>query len=183
MPLTHSGRGTGAAVAVDLVNSWDEYPHVQELLDAEFLHRWLSWHGFEQTARQVGDEDVPRARELRARLTSVFDAPDESRAVALLNELVAELGTPPRLELLDHDWRMRSWPDETAGVDAAVAYAAVGLQETIRDAGFERLGRCDGAPCRCVYVDRTRNRARRYCCQWCANRVAQARHRQRERPR
>jgi len=181
MPLTETGRGTGAAVAVDLVNSWDEYADPPELLGARFLRRWLAWHGFEQAAREVADEDVPHARGLRARLTGVFDAPSETRAVALLNELVAELGTPPRLERVGGGWRIRSWPDEAEGLDAAVAFAAVGLQETIQAVGFERLGRCDGAPCRCVYVDRTRNRTRRYCCQWCANRVAQARHRERKR--
>jgi predicted RNA-binding Zn ribbon-like protein len=178
MPLTKTGRGTGAAVAVDLVNSWDEYPEAQDLLDDQYLRRWLAWHGFERASREVSGEDVPRAQELRALLTSVFDAPGEARAVALLNDLVAELATPPYLERLDGNWRIRSWPDEAEGLDAAVAYAAVGLQETIRDAGFECLGRCDGAPCRCVYVDRTRNRTRRYCCHWCANRVAQARHRE-----
>ena len=182
MPLTESGRGTGAAVAVDLINSWDELVEPAEiLLDAGFLKRWLAWHGFELAASEMTDEDVPRARELRNRLTAVFDAAAEDEAVGLLNELVAELGTPPRLERVRSGWRMRMWPDESEGLNAVGAYAAVGLMDAIRESGFERFGRCQGSPCRCVYVDRTRNRTRRYCCVWCANRVAQARHRERVR--
>src|SRR5215831_17464701 len=173
MPLSPQ-QGDGAAMAVDLVNSWDEYDDPPELLSARWLWRWLAWHGLEQAAEAVSERDVPRARELRARLVSVFDAGGEDEAVGLLNDLVAELGTPPRLERIASGWRLRAWPDEDAGVDGAVARAAVGLLESIRDLGWGRFGRCDAAPCRCVYLDRSRNRNRRFCCGLCADRWAQA---------
>ncbi len=180
MPLTESGRGTGLAVAVDLVNSWDEFVRPPELLrDVESLRTWLRWHGFEEAVRVVTEGDVPRARELRARLTRVFDASSEAESVAILNDLLAELGRPPRLERAAGGWRLRCWPDEREGLSSAVAYGALGLLEAIRDGGWERLGRCGGSPCRCVYVDRSRNRSRRYCCELCADRVAQAQHRRR----
>jgi predicted RNA-binding Zn ribbon-like protein len=180
MPLTEP-RGDGAAIAVDLVNSWDEYDDDPELLSARWLQRWLAWHGLTAAAEAVSDRDVARARELRARLEQVFDADDVDEAVAPLNDLVAELGAPPRLERVDGDWRFRSWPGEEAGIDGAVAQGAVGLLEAIRELGWGRFGRCDGAPCRCVYVDRSRNRSRRFCCGLCADRTAQAAYRRRRR--
>jgi predicted RNA-binding Zn ribbon-like protein len=178
MPLS-SQRGDGAAIAVDLVNSWDEYDDPPELLSARWLRRWLAWHGLEAAAEAVNEADVPRARELRDRLADAFDASSEAQAVATLNRLVAELGTPPQLEQAGEGWVLRAWPGEDAGVDGAVARGAVGLLETIRDLGWDRFGRCDGAPCRCVYVDRSRNHSRRYCCQLCADRMAQAAYRAR----
>lgn len=180
MPLTELGRGTGPAVAVDLVNSWDELVGPPELLrSVESLRVLLRWHGFDEAARLVTEEDVPRARELRARLTGVFDASSEAKAVEILNDMLAELGRPPHLERTPGGWRLRCWPDESEGLSSAVAYGALGVLEAIRDGGWERLGRCAGAPCRCVYVDRSRNRSRRYCCELCADRVAQAQYRRR----
>src|SRR5262249_20056211 len=144
MPLSPQ-RGDGAAMAVDLVNSWDEYDDPPELLSARWLERWLAWHGLDGAAARISDRDVPRARELRRRLVSVCDAQGEDEAVERLNDLVAGLGTPPRLERVEGRWRMRAWPGEEAGVDGAVARAAVGLLESIRDLGWDRLGRCDAA--------------------------------------
>src|SRR3954453_21209776 len=96
MPLSEQ-RGDGAAIAVDLVNSWDEYDRPPELLNERWLRRWLEGHGFERVAAGVGGPEVERARELRGRIASAFDA-DEAEAVEILNGLVGELGTPPRLE-------------------------------------------------------------------------------------
>jgi predicted RNA-binding Zn ribbon-like protein len=181
MPLSEQ-RGEGVAVAVDLVNSWDEYDRPPELLSERWLRRWLAWHGFEQTAEQVSEADVARARELRGRLAAAFDAPGEEEAVAVLNDLVRELGIPPRLERSAQGWVLRAWPEETeAGLASAVARGALGLLEAIRDLGWTRFGRCAGAPCRCAFVDRSRNRSRRYCCHYCADRVAQATYRRRRR--
>jgi len=175
MPLTEDG----VTIALELLNSWDELVDPPELLrDAETLRRWLSSHGFD--AGSITEEDVPKARELRARLTAPFDARSEAEAVDLLNDLLAELGTPPRLERSSAGWRLRCWPRED-GLRAVGALGAFALLEAIRDLGWERFGRCEGAPCRCLYVDRSRNRSRRYCCRLCADRIAQARHRSRKR--
>ncbi len=181
MPLTKKGRGTGVALAVDLVNSWDELEDQPELIEGPADVRvWLDWHGFHRVARGIRAGDVEPTLRLRERLESVFDAEDEAQAVALLNELAREHGTPPQLERADEGWRLRSWPDERAGLSAVAAYAAVALLEAIRDLGWDRFGRCAGAPCRCAYVDRSRNASRRFCCELCADRVAQAEHRRRK---
>jgi predicted RNA-binding Zn ribbon-like protein len=175
MPLTETDRGSGLAVAIDVVNTWDELAEPPELLrSVDVLRRVLAWHGRDEAAAAIGDGELAAARRLRDALGAVFDARSERAAVAALNELAAETGAPPQLERAGKAWRFRTWPPESEGLRFVAAYAAVGLLDAIRELGFARFGRCDGSPCRCVYVDRSRNRSRRYCCQLCADRVAQA---------
>jgi predicted RNA-binding Zn ribbon-like protein len=182
MPLSKEGRGTGWALAVDIVNTWDEYPSPVDLVEGvDDVRTVLAWHGLAGAAAAVEPRDVARFRRLRGRLEQAFDAAGEDEAVALLNELLAEHGVPPRLERAGRAWRFRAWPDEDEGLRTGAALAAYGLLEALRDYGWSRLGRCAGSPCRCVYVDRTRNRSRRYCCVLCADRVAQANLRRRRR--
>ena len=182
MPLTELGPASGIEMAVTLINSWDEYARDHEhLRDGDVLRRWLRGNGFAKAADAVADDDLERARELRSRLTVAFDAPAQADAVDALNALVAESAMPPRLERTGDTWAFRSWPHEGEGLAFLAAYAALGLLEAIRDLGWERFGRCAGSPCRCVYVDRSRNRSRRFCCELCADRVAQADYRRRRR--
>ncbi len=185
MPLTRDEtRGTGLAVAVDLVNTWDELEAEPDLIEGlADIRFWLDWHGLHTAAKRLRSPDVDRVRALRARFEDVFDAKDESEAVDLLNELALEHGTPPQLERANGEWRLRTWPDEREGLAAAAAYATAGLLEALRDLGWERFGRCAGTPCRCAFVDRSRNRTRRYCCTLCADRVAQAHYRARKKAR
>jgi predicted RNA-binding Zn ribbon-like protein len=175
MPLTREGRGTGATLAVDIVNTWDELHTPKELIeDLADLRYLLEWHGLSTAAQAVREPDVQRLRDVRDRLAAVFDAAGEDEAATLVNALVRDYGRPPQLERAGHAWQLRSWPDEREGLDAAAAFAAVGLLEAIRDVGWNRFGRCNGLPCSCAFIDRSRNRSRRYCCELCANRVAQA---------
>lgn len=184
MPLTKLEPASGAYMAVTLINSWDEFDREHEhLRDADVLRRWLRGNGFPMAADAVSDADVERARQLRSRLTRAFDATTQAEAVAALNAVVEEFGTPPRLERAAESWTFRSWPDEGEGLGFIAPYAALGLLEVIRDDGWARFGRCAGSPCRCVYIDRSRNRSRRFCCQLCADRVAQADYRRRRRSR
>ena len=185
MPLTRDEtRGSGLAVAVDLVNTWDELHPDPDLIEGlGDVRVWLEWHGLETAARQLRDDDVDRVRELRARLDRLFDAPGEDEAATLLNELARDYGTPPTLERNGKGWRLRTWPDESDGLPAVAAYATAGLLEAFQELGWQRFGRCAGAPCRCAFVDRSRNRTRRYCCTLCADRVAQAQYRARRRGR
>jgi len=185
MPLTSDEtRGTGLAVAVDLVNTWDELEAEPDLIEGlADVRYWLTWHGLQTAAKRLRSKDVDRVRALRARFESVFDATNEEEAVRLLNELAREYGTPPQLERVNRAWRLRSWPDEREGLPAVAAYATAGLLEALRDLGWQRFGRCAGAPCRCAFVDRSRNRTRRYCCSLCADRVAQAQYRARKKER
>ena len=182
MPLTREGRGTGVAVAVDLVNTWDLLEEEPDLIeDVRDVRTWLDWHDLHQAAKRMKGADVGRVRELRSRFDRVFDARSEAEAIRLLNELSREYSRPPELERAGGELRLRSWPDEREGLDAVAAYATAGLLEAMRDLGWSRFGRCAGSPCRCAFVDRSRNRSRRYCCNLCADRVAQANYRRRQR--
>jgi predicted RNA-binding Zn ribbon-like protein len=182
MPLTKLGRGGGVALAVDLLNSWDELEPDPELLSPRYLRRYLEFHGYEAAAAAVDDASVAPARALRERLRQAFDATSEEKAVATLNTLLAEHGRPPQLERAGaRGWRFRYGPDEQAGIEFLAAPTALGLLETIREHGLSRFGRCDAHPCRCVYVDRSRNRSRRYCCDLCADRANQQAARRRRR--
>jgi predicted RNA-binding Zn ribbon-like protein len=183
MPLIRDEtRGSGLAVAIDLINTWDELHEepdkIEGLVD---VRTWLEWHGLKTAAAKLGEQDVDAVRALRARLDRVFDATGEDEAAALLNELTRDYATAPRLERSASGWRIRSWPEEQEGLPAVAAYAAAGLLDAFRELGWKRFGRCAGSPCRCAYVDRSRNRTRRYCCTLCADRVAQAQYRARRR--
>ncbi len=182
MPLTRDEtRGTGLAVAVDLVNTWDELEDEPDLIESlADVRYWLDWHGLHTAAKRLRSADLDRVRELRTRFDRVFDACGEAEAADLLNELSREYGTPPQLERAAGGWRLRSWPDEREGLPAVAAYATGGLLEAFRSLGWRRFGRCAGTPCRCAFVDRSRNRNRRYCCELCADRVAQANYRARK---
>jgi predicted RNA-binding Zn ribbon-like protein len=182
MPLTRGpDRGTGVGLAVDLVNTWDELEEEPDLIEGvRDVRYWLDWHGLSEAAKRVKQRDVERARELRSRFDRVFDAESESEAAELLNALAREYATPPQLERAGRTWRLRAWPDEREGLAAAAAYGTAGLLEAMRDLGWRRFGRCAGSPCRCAFVDRSRNRSRRYCCTLCADRVAQANYRERQ---
>ena len=178
MPLTKLGRGGGVALAVDLLNSWDELDDAPELLSERWLRRYLEFHGVSAT---VGEGDVAAARELRERLRRGFDAAAEDEAVDALNAILRNYGRPPQLERSGAAWRFRYGPREGTMVEAVAVPAALGLLEVIRGHGLSRFGRCAAAPCRCVFVDRSRNRSRRYCCELCADRANQAAARRRRR--
>jgi predicted RNA-binding Zn ribbon-like protein len=183
MPLTRDEtRGSGLAVAIDLINTWDELEPEPDLIEGlDDVRTWLEWHGLMTAAKRVGEADVDRVRALRARLDRVFDAGDEAEAANRLNELAREYGTPPVLERTHGGWHLRSWPAESEGLPAVAAYATAGLLIAFQQLGWARFGRCAGSPCRCAFVDRSRNRSRRYCCTLCADRVAQAQYRTRRR--
>jgi Putative stress-induced transcription regulator len=99
MPLTRDEtRGSGVAVAVDLINTWDELHPKPDLIEGlADVRVWLGWHGLGAAARRLNEGDVDLVRELRARLERVFDSTDEAEAAARLNELARDYGTAPQL--------------------------------------------------------------------------------------
>src|SRR6476619_3142361 len=72
MPLTRDEtRGSGLALAIDLVNTWDELEPEPDLIEGlEDVRTWLEWHGLPNAAKALGEADVDRVRALRTRSTS-----------------------------------------------------------------------------------------------------------------
>src|SRR5215211_1921336 len=107
------------------------------------------------------------------------EARDEADAVNALNEILGSAKACPRLVRNRTGWKFEYVGRDPA--DTIGANAAASLLEAIRDDGWDRFGTCDAAPCCCVYVDRSKNRRRRYCSQPCTDRAAHAAFRRRRR--
>jgi predicted RNA-binding Zn ribbon-like protein len=168
--------------AVRLLNSWDELEPEPELLrDPEIGARLLRRHGFDDAAEVMDEGELQRLRALRGRLRDAWDARSDTAAVALLNDLLAECRVQPRLERQGRRWAFR-WDRPGMPPSAFLpGLAASALLDEVALHGRRRLGTCAGTPCRCAFVDSTKNRSRRYCCAQCADRVNQAAHRRRRR--
>jgi predicted RNA-binding Zn ribbon-like protein len=170
----------GVALALQLVNTIDlleDPPDLLRDLDRflRFLHR-LGYAGARAT-----DRDLARVRTLRSRITDAMDA-DEMTAAAILGPIAERLDARARLVPgRGGGWELRYGPSPEQGASALAASAVVGLMQLLAEGQWDRIGRCIGSPCCCFFVDRTRNRNRRFCCQLCADRTNQARARARRR--
>jgi predicted RNA-binding Zn ribbon-like protein len=175
-----AGARDDVALAVDLANTWETLdPPNERLRDVGSLRRVLAHHGHDAASDAATDDDVDAARALRDRLRDAFTASNEQEAVASLNRLLAN-APAARLVHDGRSWRF-GWDESTP--DFLAPTTATALLDAIRRDGFERFGTCAGTPCTGVFVDRSRNRSRRYCCELCADRVAQATSRGRRRAR
>ena len=172
--------GDGMAFVVRLLNTWDELEPDPELLrDPSIASRFLRRHGFDDAAALADDEEVASLRGLRARVRTAWDAKEDAAAVDQLNAVLASSRVQPRLEPAAGGWVFRWDAPGLRASDFAPGLCASTLLGEISVHGRRRLGTCLGAPCRCVFVDRSRSRTRRYCCDLCADRVNQAARRRR----
>jgi predicted RNA-binding Zn ribbon-like protein len=166
------------ALAVSVVNTWDELNDPPELIrDVATLRGFLRKRGFDA---EPGEPELAAFRSLRDRLRASFDTTDEDTAVAGLNEVLRSSEARRQLERDDGGW---SFGYVGRLVDVIAATTASSLLEAIREDGWDRFGVCAGSPCCCVFVDRSKNHSRRFCSDLCADRVAQAAHRERRRQR
>ena len=174
---------TGAAEPVDLavalVNTYDLLEDPPDLLrDAAAARALLDRHGYPHDAAALAGVEELRAG--RDRLRAFFHAEQPADAAGLLNALLADTGAVARLEAAGDGWRLGAGPVEP-GARRVLAVAAAGLAAFVAERGFARVGTCAGAPCDCAFVDRTRPGTRRFCCTYCADRVAAADYRRRKR--
>jgi predicted RNA-binding Zn ribbon-like protein len=163
------------ALAVALVNTWDVLNDPPELLGkVETLRVVLRAFGLDDDARRARERDLVPVRRVRDRLRRAFEAADEEVAVAELNELAREAGAVPQLERANGGWSFRYGTGRQPLAVKLAGQAAVALLGVIEEEGWSRFGLCAASPCCCVFVDRSRNRSRRYCCELCADRATQA---------
>jgi predicted RNA-binding Zn ribbon-like protein len=173
-------KESGADLAVAIANSWDTFQAPYErLATLDDLRSFLERVGRPEAARVARERDLVQVRELRGRLRRVFVAHDVGEAARLLNEIAEEAGAVPHLEDVDGTWKVRFGPTERSVAAHLGATAAAALIDIVQAHGLTRFGTCSGPPCTGVFVDATKNRSRRYCCHWCADREAQRRHRAR----
>ncbi len=183
MDFTHY-TDRSVRLAVDLVNTLNPVSGRDDLADPEDLEDFLAeYDGAHEGGHELAEHDLAEVRLLRERLRRIFEAPDEERAAALLNELLLQVEAVPRLSV--HAGSQPHLHFEPLGAAPARwlgATTAMGLATVLCDWGKERLGVCDSSTCRDVYVDTSRNRSRRYCSESCTSRenVAAFRRRRRE---
>ena len=170
------------ALAVALANTWDVLNDPPEHLDdVEMLGLILRAFGLDDEAEQARDGDLAPLRAMRDRLRTAFAAADEAAAVEELNALAREAGAIPQLAPKNGGWSFRYGVGRRPLVDELAGRASIALLGVIEGGGWSRFGLCAASPCCCVFVDRSRNRSRRYCCHYCADRATQAAARRRRR--
>jgi predicted RNA-binding Zn ribbon-like protein len=169
-------------LAVDLVNSYSPVSGREDLADPDQLASFLEAHQVSWD-RPVSAEDSEQVRQVRARLRKVFEAPGHETAAELLNRLLTSSRANP--QLTNHDgnpWHLHYTPPRTPLGPRLAADTAMALAVVVAEEGFERLRVCEGKGCKDVFVDRSRNRSRRYCSpEVCGNRASVAAYRARQR--
>ena len=132
------------------------------------------------TGSRRGDApELAQVHQLRTELARMWDA-DEHEVVVGVNLLLREGQALP--QLVRHDeWGYHVHATEpTASVaDRMGVEAAMALADVVREGALGRLRRCDALGCNDALVDLTKNGARRFCDNTCANREHAAAHRAR----
>ena len=99
-------------------------------------------------------------------------APDQTAAVARVNELLARANAVPQLVRHDeYDWHLHATPSDAPLATRMVVEAAMAVVDVIRAGEFDRLRVCAADDCDNVLIDLTKNRSRRFCDAGCGNRL------------
>jgi predicted RNA-binding Zn ribbon-like protein len=177
------GHDTACALAsvVDLVNSSPDIAGEEGLPDVAALDAFVVRREVSDAGRLTRD-DLAAVLRLRDRLRAIFAAADDADAVRLVNDLVADARTTPRLT--DHDgWPLHIHyfaPDARLGEHLA-ADCGMALAFVIAAGERTRLAVCSAPTCQRVLVDLSRNRSKRYCdSRTCGNRLHVAAYRARQ---
>jgi predicted RNA-binding Zn ribbon-like protein len=164
-------------LAMDLVNTLDIPDQTDDLTDAEGLERFLTEH---EMAGRVDEDDLARVKELRTDLRRVFEAQSDREAAEILNRLLAEARTTPRISAHDDfPMHMHFEPAGATVAEELAATTAMALAVVLCDFGRERLGICGSDSCRYAFIDVSKNRRKQYCGDKCATRENVAAYRRR----
>ncbi|MGH3655758.1 MAG: CGNR zinc finger domain-containing protein [Micromonosporaceae bacterium] len=165
---------------VELLNTYDVCSDpVEKLADAAALEAFLQDHRIEITAPLDG-HDLEAVRTLRGQLRAVVQTTDTNEAIERLNAVLADAGVVPRVVVHGDTREICFAPSGAPVVRRLACEAAIGLAMMLVEHP-DRLKACAAAPCRDVFVDSSRNRSRRYCCDTCGSRSTVAAYRQRQR--
>lgn len=175
----------GENLSVDLVNTVKMVNHqLTDLLDSPAaLQEWADAVGV-----AVGElsQDYPRIVRLRDLLSLLYREYLEARylafsTLAAFNQFLVEAGVHPALTIDAQGVpavHMTAHPPSP--LVAAVVESALALLSNPEQR--ERLKRCENPACVLLFVDRSKNRTRRWCdMDTCGNRLKASRHYQRQR--
>lgn len=167
-------------LAVELVNTyWVLASPPDRLTDVGAYQGILSEAGDDALAGQLRPDDLAGLRTLRDEIKPVFATKSAAAAVGILDPLLRDAAIPARLALNDGAARWQ-WDAGQQGLPALRARLLTALAAHLIRNGTARIGTCQASPCTCVYVDRSRARTRRYCCDQCNDRAAAAAYRRRK---
>jgi len=167
-------------LAVELVNTdWVLASPPDGLTDVGVYQRILRDAGEDALADQLGPDDLGELRVLRAQLQPVFAAATIDTAVGIVNPMLGDAAV--RVQLVPGD-RTARWDLASGqrGMTALRTRLIAALAAHLVRHGTSRLGTCQAPPCNCVYVDHSRARTRRYCCDQCNDRASAAAYRHRK---
>ncbi|MFI6519233.1 CGNR zinc finger domain-containing protein [Spirillospora sp. NPDC050679] len=181
MIFTHDAEHALGTV-VDLINTGPAACGVERLDDLAALRSFVERNAFSDV-RELTAADLARVRGLRERFHAVFLAPDVPAAVALVNEVVAEVRTTPHLTDHDgYDWHVHFFAPGAPMGEHLAADCGMALAYVVASGELDRLRTCAAPDCARVLVDLSRNRCRRYCdSRTCGNRMHVAAYRARRR--
>lgn len=142
----------------------------------------LAAHG--ETAADLRDLSERAAGEVRAvvaRLAAVLRETDADRAAPVLNDVLAEYASRPRLSNHDgHAWHLHvdAW-DDAPWAEWLAASGALALAQLMSERGRPAWGECAASDCSTLFLDTGPGSPRRYCSSTCATRDRVARYRAR----
>lgn len=191
---------TGGRLCLDLANTKDERPteHPRELLrEYKDALDWASQAGAlsrtdtrrlrEHAARHpvAAAKALGRLIDAREVMFQIFSAlararPVPSAPLEALNTLIAEACTRGRLERRRgrFEWAWR--PTETPDFDRPFCAAVWSVVDLLTSDELNRIRQCEGAGCGWLFMDTSKNGARRWCdMSVCGNRAKARRHRAR----
>jgi predicted RNA-binding Zn ribbon-like protein len=167
---------------VDLINTAPAIAGRESLAEVADLRAFVERNKVSEIGR-LDRLDISAVHAVRTRFTEVFATTDDATASTMLNAMIAEAGTTPRLTDHDgYDWHVHYFAPGASLSDHLAADCGMALAFLIVAGERERLRRCDAPDCRHAFVDLSRNRSRRYCdSRTCGNRLHVAAYRARRR--
>lgn len=168
-------------LAVELVNSyWVLADPPERLVDVAHYQRILRDAGEAGLADQLHPDNLEELRALRGNLAEVFGAESTEAAVALLDRYLTDAAITAGLKTAADGVACWSFTGGRTGIAVLRTRLLTALAGQLIRHGTTRMGVCQAAPCNCVYIDRSRARTRRYCCDQCNDRASIAAYRRRQ---
>jgi len=138
-----------------------------------------------RTAEPIADEQLEELAGHLVRLRAVFTrvaTGDLDGACALVNGMIRDTAAAPVLARHDGEpWHLHFHALDASWAHGWAASMATALAVVLGSPMHDRLGVCQAPNCDRVYVDTSRNGARRFCSTACQNRVKAASFREKRR--